>query len=103
MALKDQYLCPICGRFHIKDHMTFHHLKPALGNISKEGPLIYVCKTCHEVLHFCHTNEELRFKYYTLDLLCESVSLKKMVELYKYKPDNCIFQIKYLKRIARVA
>lgn len=91
--------CPICQRNHRQEFMTLHHLLPSVFLLSKHpDKVIYICKSCHDVIHWCFTNETLRKRYYTLDLILLSKKIMNMVELYKYKPDDCLFSIKYLKR-----
>lgn len=103
MPQREMYECPICGRLHIKDHMTLHHLQPTIKNKKKGKNTIYICHTCHDVIHYCLSNEELRFKFDTLDKLLLSKKLKNMIQLYKYKADNCIFKIRRLKALVEVA
>jgi len=95
---REMYICPICGRSHIKDYMTFHHLLPSLSHIEKGEQTIYICKTCHQVIHYCHTNDRLRFLYNTLEKLLNSTKIQSMIDLYKYKSDNCVFRLKKLKQ-----
>lgn len=101
MPRREMHLCPVCGRKHIKDHMTVHHLLPALGHVDKGEPTIYICETCHQVIHYCHTNEQLRFYFNTLDLILRSKKVQSMLQLYKYKSDNCVFRIKRLKALKK--
>lgn len=97
----DQYTCPICQRKHIHDNMSWHHLLPTTKNNEKSEPRIYICKTCHSVIHFCHTNDDLRIIYNTLDKLLESKDIISMVNLYKYKADNVTIKIKRLKHLMK--
>lgn len=97
MIDKDMITCPICHRQHIKDNMSFHHLYPKIDDLDKKENVIYICNTCHDVIHFCHSNYELRNFYNSLDKILLSIKIKEMVELYKYKADNCIFRVKKLK------
>lgn len=94
---EDLYHCPICNRLHRKEFMTIHHLFPALGAKPKLEPIIYICRTCHEVIHYCHTNAELRLYWNTYDKLIKSPKIQNLLEIYKYKPDNCVFKLKKLK------
>jgi hypothetical protein len=103
MAEREQYICPMCQRSHISDYMTLHHLFPSVGLLPKDGPTIYICSTCHTVIHFVHTNEELRFVYNSLETLLESPKVLAMLDLYKYKADNCVFKIKRLKHMLKCA
>lgn len=96
---REFHTCQMCGRKHVKDHMTFHHLLPTANGEGKGEPTIYVCKTCHAVIHECHTNSQLREKYNTLEHILASKKVQKLLELYKYKPDNCIFKIKKLRSL----
>lgn len=103
MARREMYKCPVCGRCHIKDYMTLHHLHPTITNVEKGQKTIYICHTCHDVIHFCHTNEDLRFNFDTLELILSSKKIQNMIQLYKYKADNCVFRIKRLKALYEVA
>jgi hypothetical protein len=94
----DYFVCPLCNRNHKKDYMTYHHLYPSLNGSKKGNEVIYVCRTCHNVIHYCHTNAELRLYFNTLEKIKKSLLINDMLELYKYKADNCIFTIKKLKR-----
>lgn len=97
---KEFYKCPMCERKHIKDHMTFHHLLPSAKGEGKGEPTIYICKTCHVVVHDCYTNKELREQYNTIEAILSSKKIQQMLKLYIDKPDNCIFKIKKLRRLA---
>lgn len=99
MGRREMHLCPMCGRNHIKDHMTVHHLHPAVKRLDKGEPIVYLCMTCHQVIHYCHTNEQLRIYYNSIDALLNSKKVQNMLQLYKYKSDNCVFKIKRLKRL----
>lgn len=94
---RDLYVCPMCQRKHRKDHMTWHHLLPTVGEAEKSEPSIYICKTCHLVVHDSHPNEELRTRYNTLELLLESPHIQRKLNLYKYRSDDCVFSLKRLK------
>ena len=94
---RDLYLCPLCNRYHKYDYMSQHHLLPKVGNMKKESLIVYICNTCHKVLHFCHTNIQLRDKYNSIESIFSSKKVMDMIELYKYKADNCIFKLKKLK------
>lgn len=101
MVDRDYYTCPICQRKHSKEHMSWHHLFPTVNNSEKEEPRIYLCITCHSVIHFCHTNEELRTMFNTLEKILESKCIIDMVNLYKYKADNTTIKIKKLKHLLK--
>lgn len=102
MAKREKHLCPICGRYHISDHMSYHHLYPTVNNKQKEeDEVIYICNTCHSVIHYCHSNQELRYIYNTLEAILQSETILDMVDLYKYKSDNCVFKIKKLKNMIK--
>jgi hypothetical protein len=78
--------------------MTIHHLLPSLSELEKdEEPTIYICKTCHMVIHYCFTNKELRHEFNTLNKLINSEKILKMINLYKYKTDDKVFTLKRLK------
>jgi 5-methylcytosine-specific restriction enzyme A len=98
MPPKELYDCPICGRKHSKNNMTWHHLFPSVGGKERQEPSIYICLTCHSVIHHCHTNQELRETYNSLELILSSEDVKYLLELYKYKADDCVFKVKKLKR-----
>jgi hypothetical protein len=100
---QELYTCPICNRKHSQERMSWHHLLPSVGKIEKSEPRIYVCVTCHSVIHFCHTNLELREKYNTLDRIIESNLIISLVKLYKYKKDNVTIKIKKLKQLLKTA
>jgi len=102
VPLREQHVCPLCTRSHIKDYMTFHHLRPSIKDEEKGEEIVYICRTCHEVMHFCHSNEELRFQYNNICKLSDSKKIKDMIKLYKEKADNCIFSIKKLKGLKNV-
>jgi hypothetical protein len=93
------YDCPMCGRKHAKDYMTFHHLLPTVDESEKGEPTIYICQTCHIVIHNAFTNEQLRTKFNTLEKLQDSYKIKEWIELYKCKSPNVVYQLKKLKRI----
>lgn len=96
----NSYQCPICNRFHESQKMTWHHLLPAINGKEKvESERIYICKTCHPVIHFCHTNIELRTIYNSIETIIESQKILEFIELYKYRKDNIIFSLKKLRKI----
>lgn len=100
----DAFTCPMCGRLHASCNMEWHHLLPKDGESEKEEPRIYVCKTCHDVIHYCHTNKELRTQINTLALLLLSEKIEKMILLYKYdKKNNKVYKIKKLKQMRNAA
>ena len=99
MPLREYYDCPICSRKHAKDRMTWHHLYPSVDGKERQEPAIYVCLTCHQVIHHCHTNQELCESYNTLDKIKESKAVMNLVEMYKYKANDCVFKVKRLKRL----
>lgn len=103
MLDQDYYICPICNRKHTKNNMSFHHLLPSVGVLEKEEPRIYVCCTCHNVIHFCHNNKQLREQYNTLEKLLKSKDIINLVNLYKYKKDNITIKIKKLKYLLKCA
>lgn len=98
LMAKDYYICPICSRNHTKDNMTWHHLFPKVGNQDKLEPAIYICHTCHTVIHYSYSNKELRDKYNNLNEIISSEDIKSLVNLYKYKADDKIYKIKKLIR-----
>lgn len=103
-AEDDIFICPICGRKHTSNNMSWHHLLPKDGTQEKDEPRIYICITCHNVIHFCHTNKDLREKYNTLENLLTSLDIIKMVNLYKYDhKTNKIYKIKKLKQLKKCA
>ena len=94
----EAFICPICGRPHTQGNMEWHHLLPKDGHNERDEPRIYVCKTCHDVIHYCHTNKELRLELNTLDLILTSEKIKNLIELYKYDCKvNKVYTIKKLK------
>jgi hypothetical protein len=97
-CVRCDYTCELCGRKHRKDHMTWHHLLPSVGGEGRSEPTVYVCQTCHIVIHACHSNEELRNEYNSLNKLLESEKINRMINLYKYKSEGCIFTLKRLKK-----
>lgn len=100
--LDDNHICPMCNRQHTSQHMSWHHLLPKDGDQEKDEPRIYVCLTCHSVVHFCHTNSELRQSYNTLDKLLRSAAIMKMINMYKNDhKTNKIYKIKKLKQQLR--
>jgi len=103
MPKQEMYICPICGRQHTKEHMTYHHLFPVFKGQKKGKETIYICETCHLVIHFCYPNKILRNYYNNIDRILKSKKIQIMLQLYKYKSDNCVFRIKYLKRRLKVA
>lgn len=100
----ETYICPLCQREHTPENMTWHHLLPKNGNLERDEPRIYLCKTCHTVIHFCHTNDELRNIYNTLDKILQSNKIIDMINIYKYdcKP-NKVYKIKNLKHLQKCA
>ena len=92
------YICPICGRNHVKDNMTYHHLFPVYKQQEKGKETIYICQTCHLVIHFCHSNKTLRNYINSLEKILKSKKIQIMLQLYKYKADNCVFRLKQLKK-----
>jgi hypothetical protein len=101
---EEAYTCPICKRIHTSYNMEWHHLLPKDGSCERDEPRIYVCRTCHDVIHYCHTNHELRTSFNTLDLLLTSEKIENMVKLYKYDHKiNKVYKIKKLKLLSKAA
>jgi hypothetical protein len=101
---EDIHICPLCGRMHTTPNMSWHHLFPKDGCDEKAEPRIYVCLTCHSVIHFCHTNKQLRELYNTIEKILSSTSINKMINLYKYDhKNNKIYKIKKLKQLQKCA
>ncbi len=82
--------------------MTWHHFYPAIGTSEKLDPRVYLCKTCHSVVHECHSNKELRDKYNNLEDLIKSAKIKNMVNLYKYKAHDCVFTVRRLRKLCQM-
>lgn len=95
-------ICPICERPHTQYNMEWHHLLPKDGSNERDEPRIYVCKTCHDVIHFCHNNKELRNLYNNLELIISSEKIENMLKLYKYDQKiNKVYTIKKLKLLLK--
>lgn len=96
---RDYYNCPICNRKHCKDNMTWHHLYPTVDDNKKEDDRIYLCLTCHIVIHYSYTNKQLREHINTLSKLQESKIISDIVDVYKYKPDDKVFKLKKILKV----
>ena len=97
---KEYFNCPICNRMHESQKMTWHHLKPSVDGEEKiEEERIYICKTCHPVIHYCLTNFDLRNYYNTADRILQSPDIQDMLELYQHKTYNVVISIKKLLKL----
>ncbi len=103
MINKEYYICPICQRKHSQQHMSWHHLLPTVKENEKAEPRIYICVTCHAVIHYCYNNEILRNEYNTLDKILGSKDIINIVNLYKYKKDDVTIKIKKIKQLMKCA
>jgi len=83
--------CETCG---CEAELTKHHLRPQLKckNKYKEikddpSNLIWICRSCHDQIHACYTESELRDMYSTKAALMEAPKFKKFVEWRRKHPD----------------
>lgn len=60
-----------------------------------------VCKQCHKQVHALFTNNELKSKYHTVDLLKQHPEMGKYLEWVKDKPIEENYRTKQSKRIKR--
>lgn len=102
-GIDEDFTCPICNRRHTSEKMSWHHLKPKCGDSERDEPRIYICKTCHSVIHYCHSNEELRIQFNSLEKIFQSSRIMNMVNLYKYDKHNKTITIKKLKQLKKCA
>lgn len=83
--------CELCG---IESDLTKHHLIPQLKCKNKykevkEDPsnLLWICRSCHDQIHACFTESQLRDIYNTKEKLLESDEMKKYIA-WKVKHPN---------------
>lgn len=83
--------CETCG---CEADLTKHHLVPVLKAKNKykeikEDPSnhIWICRQCHDQIHACYTESELRDLYFTKDRLMEAPKFRKFVEWRRKHPD----------------
>ena len=88
---KEPDRCEICG---IPAPLTKHHLVPV--NVSRhknkylktdEGNFLWVCTECHSQIHALFSNQELKEKYSTKELLMNEPRFRKFVEWRMKHPD----------------
>ena len=53
------------------------------------------------VIHWYFSNEDLRYFYNTLEIILDDENIQSIMEVYKYKADDCIFSIKRIKKNIR--
>lgn len=88
---KEPDRCEICG---IPAPLTKHHLVPV--NVSRhknkylrteESNFIWICEECHSQIHALFSNQELKEKYNTKELLMNEPRFRKFVEWRMKHPD----------------
>ena len=87
----DKSKCELCG---ISCKTTKHHLIPQLKCKNKykeikDDPLniIWVCRSCHDQIHACFSESQLRDLYNTKKKLLESDEMKKYISWKIKHPD----------------
>ena len=76
--IPDDDKCPLCGRL-LAEPCTRHHLIPASEG-GKGTPTVMLHKICHDKIHRVFTEKELKKKYYTIELIQSSQSIRAFVE-----------------------
>lgn len=83
--------CELCGA---KDDLTEHHLIPKLKlkNKYKEfksdsSNILIVCRSCHDQIHACWDESQLRDFYNTKEKLLESPEMQKYIAWKIKHPD----------------
>ena len=79
---EDHNECPICKR---EAMTTKHHLIP-IHKKGKDGPTVYLCTDCHDQIHALWNNNELRDNYSTIELLKESIEMRKFSKFISKQP-----------------
>ncbi|RYY59650.1 MAG: HNH endonuclease [Chitinophagaceae bacterium] len=79
-SLKD---CALCGR-ELAEPCTKHHLIP-VSEGGKGTTTVMLHKICHDKIHRVFTEKELKKKYYTIDLIQSSQSIREFVEWIRKK------------------
>ncbi len=85
MAKRDNCAkCELCG---LEGELTKHHLVPQLkckdkhkGDKHSSSNILWVCRSCHDQIHACFSESELRDLYSTREKLLESSEMKKYIE-----------------------
>ena len=83
--------CETCG---CEAELTVHHLVPVVRcknryRAAKDDPSnrIMICRPCHDQIHACYGESELRDLYPTKELLMEAPEFRKFVEWRRRHPD----------------
>lgn len=83
--------CELC---EIECELTEHHLIPQSKcknkyKEAKEDPsnILWICRSCHDQIHAMFSNNELRDKYFTKDLLMENEEFRRFVDWKKKHPN----------------
>lgn len=83
--------CELCG---IECDLTKHHLVPQSKSKNKyreikEDPsnYLWICRSCHDQIHAMFSNNELRDKYFTKELLMENEEFRRFVDWKKKHPN----------------
>lgn len=84
-------ICELCG---VKCKCTKHHLIPVSRVRNKykdikEDPLnlLWVCRSCHDQIHSCFDNTQLRDLYNTKEKLLASYEMQKFIAWKKKHPE----------------
>jgi len=75
-------ICQLCERDVEK--LEFHHFYPGKRR-RKDNSGINVCIQCGDQIHLMFSNQELRIKYHTLDILREGMHI--YINWIQNKPD----------------
>ena len=84
--------CATCG---IETDLTLHHLVPRSKATSgkyrqtKDDPKnhLYICRSCHDIIHSLYDNNTLRDVYNTFDALMNASEFAKYIAWKKKHPD----------------
>ena len=78
--------CEICG---CECKPTLHHLVPQQVSRHKnkflktdEGNFLWICEECHSQIHALYSNQELKDRLFTKELLLADPKFHKYVELH---------------------
>lgn len=87
--------CPICSRFVPENLWEKHHLIPRTEGGKDSAK---VCVNCGDMIHKCISINDLRDKYFTIELIKTHEDIKKWVSWISKKPNDFTVCMKKKKR-----
>lgn len=83
--MEKETVCQLCGRELVEGNTSRHHLIPQSKG-GKDGVTVPLHKICHQKIHSVFSDNELKNKYYSIQLLLSHPDIQKFVSWVSKKP-----------------